>query len=777
MPGNPGAPVPLPPSRFPFWGGSQGPISYLQAAAPTNIPPGTLWIDSASGSGRTYRWNGLGFDDTGIGQLPSGFLTGVTGTVNQVVASANVGGVVTLSLAPDVSGINSLTTAAGLFSNGATLTRADGGYQLELASASRTYGFAISGTTFLLDDLTGGTRLSFTSAGILGLGAPYQAATGILTNAVSTGAVTSATVGSSLSLSGGSLNTIQDLRTTASPTFAGLTVTTPTFAGWTFNAGPSPAFIQAPSGAQIQDNGGQINIVANHANQGVSLVTQMGGAVNLSIAGTPGLTVSSARLIALPAYTTAGPLTNDASGNISSIASGGNGTFLGVSGGVLGFFTPAGSGTINSGTSGQLTYYAATGTAVSGAAGTSITGQGSLVLSNSTNTSLASLSVQNNQQAAITLDSFGSTASGTIAGFNKAGAVALIAGPGGATSPTALVIETFNNQPVIFGVNDIEVGRFISTTFALPSTLTGGLQVHNQTDEVTNYERLEALWSTNVAIIRTVQGGTGSNRSLQLSTSAGGDAFTIATGQNGSGVFQFSAVGGSFATASALGIVSGTAWTQASGQQNFVTVRPTYNQSASTAANTDLLINRTQTAVGSGAQLLIDAQVSTVSKWKADNTGNVVQTGSLTLSQTGGIVGTTTNNNANSGSVGEYVSSTVSSSPGVSLTNNTPTNISSISLTAGDWDVQCSLFYAPAATTTTAALGVAASLVSATLPGSSDGEAFYTLPFTTGQPSVLPAPTLRVLVAVTTTVYLIGFANFGVSTAVAGGTIRARRMR
>jgi hypothetical protein len=61
--------------------------------------------------------------------------------------------------------------------------------------------------------------------------------------------------------------------------------------------------------------------------------------------------------------------------------------------------------------------------------------------------------------------------------------------------------------------------------------------------------------------------------------------------------------------------------TNTSGQSSILTVTPTYNQTSGTASNTDLLINRTQTAVGSGAQLLIDAQVGSASKFKVSNTG------------------------------------------------------------------------------------------------------------------------------------------------------------
>lgn len=69
-----------------------------------------------------------------------------------------------------------------------------------------------------------------------------------------------------------------------------------------------------------------------------------------------------------------------------------------------------------------------------------------------------------------------------------------------------------------------------------------------------------------------------------------------------------------------VGLANGTD-TATSGQTVAVKIYPTYNQSSGTAANTDLLINRTQTAVGSGTQLLIDAQVGGVSKFNISNTG------------------------------------------------------------------------------------------------------------------------------------------------------------
>ena len=65
-------------------------------------------------------------------------------------------------------------------------------------------------------------------------------------------------------------------------------------------------------------------------------------------------------------------------------------------------------------------------------------------------------------------------------------------------------------------------------------------------------------------------------------------------------------------------------------------ILPTYNQASGTAANTDFLINRTQTAVGSGAQNFIDAQVSGTSKFKVSNVGTITTAANGLLSIDGG---------------------------------------------------------------------------------------------------------------------------------------------
>lgn len=92
---------------------------------------------------------------------------------------------------------------------------------------------------------------------------------------------------------------------------------------------------------------------------------------------------------------------------------------------------------------------------------------------------------------------------------------------------------------------------------------------------------------------------------------------------------------GNFSTASRFAVTLGAGThSQTSGTNGALTITPTYNQSASTAANTDLLINRTQTSLGSGAQLLIDLQVGAASKFSVSNTGECNQAETRTIAGT-----------------------------------------------------------------------------------------------------------------------------------------------
>jgi hypothetical protein len=152
----------------------------------------------------------------------------------------------------------------------------------------------------------------------------------------------------------------------------------------------------------------------------------------------------------------------------------------------------------------------------------------------------------------------------------------------------------------------------------------------------------------------------------------------------------------------------------------------------------------------------------------------ITASSTITPSQTAGIVGTTTNNNANAGSVGELLSNTTT---GTNLPNNTSTNATSVSLTAGDWDVSGVIGFNPAGTTVLSNVQVGITTTSATIPTTLGTRTVEGTPKTAGASGVYVSPIVRMSLSATTTVYLVAFAGVATSTATVDGFIRARRVR
>lgn len=130
---------------------------------------------------------------------------------------------------------------------------------------------------------------------------------------------------------------------------------------------------------------------------------------------------------------------------------------------------------------------------------------------------------------------------------------------------------------------------------------------------------------------------TAGNYALKLTTST---AQTIVIVPGGTTQVQFTPGGNSIFGANASDAGSFKGFIQVIGSINTQTtagpwyafsVTPTYNQTSGNASNTDIFLNRTQTSVGSGAQLLIDLQVGGASKFNTDNSGSGVFAGSLSV--------------------------------------------------------------------------------------------------------------------------------------------------
>lgn len=146
----------------------------------------------------------------------------------------------------------------------------------------------------------------------------------------------------------------------------------------------------------------------------------------------------------------------------------------------------------------------------------------------------------------------------------------------------------------------------------------------------------------------------------------------------------------------------------------------------------------------------------------------------------GQLLGTATNDSAAAGFIGEYVTADLVQGSAVSLTTNVTANVTSISLTAGDWDVSAVGGFTGGTTTTVTFADTSVSTTTAT-EDATDGRIvrFFwnnATVFNSVVPNISLPPT-RFSLSSTTTVFLTARAVFATSTATAFGTIRARRVR
>lgn len=140
------------------------------------------------------------------------------------------------------------------------------------------------------------------------------------------------------------------------------------------------------------------------------------------------------------------------------------------------------------------------------------------------------------------------------------------------------------------------------------------------------------------------------------------------------------------------------------------------------------------------------------------------------------ILWSSTNDSATAGDIGEFAQSLVTSSPGVTLLTATATNVTSIALTAGDWDVEGAVnFSGTSSTVTVRQAGISAT--SATLPtdGSQVHNGYATT--TTSEISSVTLPRKRISLAAPATIYLVASATFSAGSMTSFGQISARRVR
>jgi hypothetical protein len=410
--------------------------------------------------------------------------------------------------------------------------------------------------------------------------------------------------------------------------------------------------------------------------------------------------------------------------------------------------TGGGGGTVSSGTANDLAYYASTGTAVTGLASAN---SGVLVTNASGVPSIGT----------------------TLPNINLG-------------TPSAVVLSNGTSLPISTGISGLGTG--VATALADTPNATGGVVLFNGALGTPTQGIL--THATGLPIGTGVSGlGTGIATALGNATVGTGDIVLAASPSITINTVACTVGGSCTITATAAGITVGTT-TVSSGTTGYLL----YNNAGTLGNESIASLLASPPAIGGTTPAA--GSFTTLSSSGAATLSSLGVTNAITPSQTAGIVGTTTNNSANSGSVGEYVSSTVLVGSAVTLPNSTVENVTSVSLTAGDWDCSGNTWFA----TNGSGSGVAGpsfagwiNTTSATEPTAPGAGGFQQLYLPTPPTSVvifavstnmigMPTGTIRESLSTTTTVYLgaaSGYTQAGAgTTSVLGfGFLGCRRVR
>jgi hypothetical protein len=169
--------------------------------------------------------------------------------------------------------------------------------------------------------------------------------------------------------------------------------------------------------------------------------------------------------------------------------------------------------------------------------------------------------------------------------------------------------------------------------------------------------------------------------------------------------------------------------------------------------------------------------------------GTIIQDSGVTLNASGqlsrtggvGLQGTNTNDSTSAGYVGEYIQSIVPVGSAIALINGGSSNVTTLSVSPGDWDLNAAIVFTGNAATTVNYIVGSISTTSAT----PNGAAFQingvflnnTTAFNNGLTPSTPVGPIRVSLNATTTFYAVAVSQFTTSTCSAFGGLTARRRR
>ena len=169
-------------------------------------------------------------------------------------------------------------------------------------------------------------------------------------------------------------------------------------------------------------------------------------------------------------------------------------------------------------------------------------------------------------------------------------------------------------------------------------------------------------------------------------------------------------------------------------------------------------------------------------QFNAYGAGNITSDASGNLTSTRGqLYGVAGATAATAGNIGELISSTVVTGSAVALTTNIAANMTSIPLTAGEWDISCNVIFLDTGTTLTSYLASALGTTSAKL-NNNPGQYTSATYATAGVANTLLTNIgtwvgpWHVSLSGTTTHFCVAQAGFTVSTMSAFGLMRATRV-
>lgn len=206
---------------------------------------------------------------------------------------------------------------------------------------------------------------------------------------------------------------------------------------------------------------------------------------------------------------------------------------------------------------------------------------------------------------------------------------------------------------------------------------------------------------------------------------------------------------------------------------DFSSAMRTFLTTSSSANLAALLTDET----GTGANVFATSPTLVTPLLGTPTSGTLTNCTGLPLSA--GTTCTSTNDNASAGQVGQIVESTVLVGSAVSATSGVTLNVTSISLTAGDWDVWANVVTNPNAATTSTRMAGAISDTSAAFPTAPAGGAYSINIFSAsaGANTAFGFGMTRVSISSTTTYYLVANVTFAVNTMGVYGYLGARRRR